>query len=176
MDTTDVDSNADRAQERITSHVFIPDQAFVPSGSAVRVPSNMSIWPPTVLFDAVYASAVLHHFGFAPMHIYEKWRDVFYPGGPTKAAQADDKRRQYQANTEVQNEARQLRRDRGGEMRGIHNAIDPHDMVMMIPFLAMEPERVRAYLEGCKEMAAAGERKGLEERVNSWRESVDTSN
>src|SRR6266481_6433864 len=140
MDTTDVDPNADRAQERFTSHFFIPDEVFLPSGSAVHVPSNMSIWPPTVLFDAVYASAVLHHFGFAPMHIYEKWMGVFYPGGPTKAVDTDDKRR--------------------------------HDMVMMIRFMAMEPEKVRAYLEGCEEMAAAGERKGLEERVKSWRESV----
>jgi len=134
-----------------------------------------------VLFDAVYASAVLHHFGFAPMHIYEKWMGVFYPGGPTKAVDTDDKRRHDQANTDqanikVQDEARQLRRDRRGKMRDIHDGFGPHDMVMMIRFMAMEPEKVRAYLEGCEEMAAAGERKGLEERVKSWRESVGTSN
>src|SRR6266404_5774247 len=57
--------------------------------------------------------------------------------------------------------------------RGIHDdAIDPHDMVMMYQFLEMEPEKVRAYLERCEEMAAAGVCKGLEERVKSWRESV----
>jgi hypothetical protein len=38
--------------------------------------------------------------------------------------------------------------------------------------MAMEPEDVRAYLKGCEEMQAAGERKALEEKVNSWRESL----
>jgi len=45
-------------------------------------------------------------------------------------------------------------------------------MVMMYRFLAMEPENVRAYLNGCEEMAAAGERKAVEEKVSSWRESL----
>ncbi len=82
MDTTDVDPNADRAQERFTSHFFFTHSVSLAryTDSAVRVPSNMSIWPPTALFDAVYASAVLHHFGFTPTHISEKWGDVFYPG------------------------------------------------------------------------------------------------
>jgi hypothetical protein len=52
------------------------------------------------------------------------------------------------------------------------NAIDPYDMVMMYRFQAMEAEKVRAYLEGCEEMAAARELKGVEENVNSWRESL----
>ena len=64
IDTTAVDSNADRAQERFTSHRSL-ERRFGPSGSAARVPSDMSIWPPAALFDAVYASAVLDHFGFA---------------------------------------------------------------------------------------------------------------
>ena len=63
IDTTAVDSNADRAQ-RFTSHRSL-ERRFGPPGSAARVPSDMSIWPPAALFDAVYASAVLDHFGFA---------------------------------------------------------------------------------------------------------------
>jgi len=39
---------------------------------AVCIPSDISIWPPTVLFDAVCASAVPNHFGFAVMDISEK--------------------------------------------------------------------------------------------------------
>jgi len=34
----------------------------------------------------------------------------------------------------------------------------------------MEPEDVRAYVEGCEEMGT--EHKGVEEKVNSWRESL----
>jgi hypothetical protein len=47
----------------------------------------------------------------------------------------------------------------------------------MYPFIAVPAEQLRDYLKGCKEMAAAAERKGLEEKVNSWVEAVlDTSN
>jgi hypothetical protein len=60
VDTTDVDF--DLAFEPCTG----------PSGSVVRAPSDMSIWPPTVPFDAVYASAVVHQFGFALTEILEK--------------------------------------------------------------------------------------------------------
>ena len=166
MDTTDVDSNADREQERLTSHLFNQSGEPVagPSGSAVRVPgpSNMSIWPPAVLFDAVYAGAVVHHFGFGLAVILEKWGDVFYPVGPTKAAHADDKRRRDQ----------EQRYERRGRRRGRHDGINPFDVVMMYRFQAMEPEKVRAYLRGCEEMAAASERKRLEEKVDSWRESL----
>ena len=156
--TTDVDPNADRAQVRFTSHLFRQDLELAagPSGSAVRVPSDVSIWPPAALFDAVYASAVVRHFGFALTEISEKWGDVFYPD-PADADKEDSSRRS---------------RQRRYEKRGIHDAIDPHDVVMMYRFQAMEPEKVRAYLKGCEELAAAGERKGLEEKVNSWRESL----
>ena len=174
MDTTDVDSNADRAQERFTSHLF--DLAFEPgtgpSGSAVRVPSDMSVWPPAALFDAVYASAVVYHFGCTLTEILEKWGDVFYPD-QTDAGHIDDKRRRDQADADEENPSGQkAARRRRHERRGIHDAVDPHDVVMMYRFLAMEPEKVRAYVEGCEEMAAAGERKGLEEKVNSWRQSL----
>jgi hypothetical protein len=44
---------------------------------------------------------------------------------------------------------------------------------MMYRFQAMEPEKVRDYLKGCEEAAAAArEHKGLEEKVNPWRESL----
>jgi hypothetical protein len=173
MDTTDVDPNADRAQERLTSHLF--DQAFEPatgpSGSVVRVPSDMSLWPPAVLFDAVYASAVMYHFGPALTEILEKWGDVFCPSVPTKTAHIDDERGLDQADADKENSspkkaARQRRYNRRDRR------IDPHDAVMMCRFLAMEPENVRAYLKGCEEMVAAGDRKALEEKVNSWRESL----
>ena len=86
MDTTDVDPNADRAQETFTTHVFDEplERSFRISGSTVRVPSDMSTWPSSAFFDAIYGSAVLHHFGFAVADITEKWADVFYPGGLTK--------------------------------------------------------------------------------------------
>lgn len=175
MDTTDVDSNADRAQERLTSHLFDRSlERCLPLLSDVHVPSDMSIWPPAALFDTVYASAVLRHFGFAVTDISEKWGDVFYLGGPTKA---DDRRRGDQADADKKNSSRQIaarqqRYERRDGRRGNRDAVDPFDSVMMYRCQAMEPEKVRAYLKGCEEMAAARECKGLEEKVNSWRESL----
>src|SRR5882672_6804612 len=100
MDTTDVDSNADGAQERFTNHLFNRDLEPIarPSGSAVRVPSDMSVWPPAALFDAVYAGAVVHHFGIKEPDFLKNWEGAFYSGGgPMKAAQADDRQRNDQA-------------------------------------------------------------------------------
>jgi len=159
MDTTDVDSNADRAQERFTNHFFAKSSLSGFSGTALRVPSNMSMWPPTALFDAVYASAVVGHFGSGLKDILTKWADVFYLGRPTEVAHTDKRPEECRA------------------VRETHDPIDPHDVVMMYRFIAMEPENVRAYLKGCEEAAAAGKRKGLEEKVNSWRDGfVGTSN
>ena len=175
MDTTDIDSNADKAQERFTSHLFDRslERVLPSSGSAVRVPFDMSDWPPAELFDAVYASAVLHHFGFQVTHISEKW-DVFYPGVLLKAC---DRRRHDQADADKENSKRRTadRRQRYGRHDGRRrnrDAIDPYELVLMYRCQAMEPEKARAYLKGCEEMVAERERKGLEEKVNSWRESL----
>lgn len=177
MDTTDVDANADSAQESLTSHLFDQDlkRAAGPSGKAVRVPSDMSTWPPAVFFDAVYASAVVHHFGFGVTDILEKWGDMFYT--PMKTAHTNGKHRRDRADADEDNSngltvAQQRHYDRRGGRRSRHNAIHPHDVLMMYRFKAMEPEKVMAYIKGCKEIAAEKERKELEEKVNSWRGSL----
>ena len=156
MSTADVVSNEDSAQTRYTSHLFDPSLerfAEPSSGSAVRLPSDLSLWPPGALFDAVYASAVLEKFGVKVEDILEKWEDLFYPGGAVNAAHADDKHRRDRANAGKENNNMQ----EGGQQghydkrvrleRGVHDAIR-HDMVTMIRYLAMElesggiPERV----------------------------------
>jgi hypothetical protein len=98
------------------------------------------------------------HFSFALTEILEKWGGVFYPD----PADAD------QDNFSRQKEARQ----RCYERHSKHDTVDPHDVVMIYRFQAMEPEKVRADLKGCKEMAAAGEPKELEEKVDPWREPL----
>jgi len=133
----------------------------------------MSIWPPAVLFDAVYASAVLHRFGFAAADISEKWGDMFYPGGPTNAADRRRRDQRDQADADKENSSRKISaRQQRYERRDGRRGIDPYDLIMMYRCQAMEPEKVRAYLRGSEEIVAARERKGLEEKVNSWRESL----
>jgi hypothetical protein len=176
LTATDVDSDVGRAQDRYTSHAF--DQLMMPfagpSGSAVRIPSDLSIWHPTVLFDAVYAGTVVRHFGVAVADILNKWGDVFYPGGPTKAAHADDKRRCDRADANKGKYHPAESRRRRQEMRdAAKTMLLTLDVAMMYRFQAMEPEKVRDYLKGCEEAAAAArEHKGLEEKVNPWRESL----
>ena len=179
MDTTDVDPNANRAQERFTSHLFVQPLEVFPglSSSALRVTSDTSIWPPTMLFDAVYAGAVVYHFGLKVPDFLKKWGDVFYPAGPTNEAHANDKHRRDQADAaeekySQQKADRQRCREARDGRRDTYDAINPLDVAMMYRFKAMGPEKARAYLKRCEEVAAARERKGLEEKVNSWRESL----
>lgn len=71
MSTEDVlqGGNAVRGQtgKRFTAQVFAPEMQGIlgnnPSGSPVRLPAEMSDWPPYLLFESVYASTVVHHFG-----------------------------------------------------------------------------------------------------------------
>jgi len=138
----------------------------------------MSIWPPTALFDAVYAGAVVYHFGIKEPDFLKNWEGAFYPGGrPMKAAQADDRQRSDQVDADKKakddkKDARQKRKEARDRNRDTHDAIHPIDVAMMYRFMAMEPENVRAYLKECEEVAAARERKGLDEKVTSWRKSL----
>ena len=75
METSDVtipnDTEPPGTQTRYTPHVFVlfkgrPARAAAPlgqPGAPVRVPADTRDWPPDVLFDIVYAAAVLTHFG-----------------------------------------------------------------------------------------------------------------
>jgi hypothetical protein len=69
MDTSDIDLTAPPAERMCTAHLFRPDKPFalgdrtLPLGSPLRISDNDTLWPPAILFDAVYAGAVLHHVG-----------------------------------------------------------------------------------------------------------------
>lgn len=159
MDTTDVNADANTGQERFTYHLF--DRSFrgmCPelSGSEIRVPSDMSAWPPGVLFDALYASIVWHHFGKTDE--LKKWKNVL----PWWAYNRSARRQEESAESTTAL----------GESWQEGNAMDFFDMVMMCPFMAMGPDKTKAYLKECEEMAKTKERKALEEKVDSWRQEL----
>lgn len=55
----------------------------LPSGTPVRLPATdeeMPNWPPLVLFDVVYASAVVQNFGKFPDGVLEAWEESHYNG------------------------------------------------------------------------------------------------
>jgi len=175
MHTADVDAQADWDEVRFTMHVFRSEvqTATGLSGQTLRTPADMSTWPPNTLFHAVYARAVVKAFGFELEATVENWRNIFYPDGPIEAAHADDHclnqaKVDKEKKSAEQKAGRQARIDRRDASQDV---IDFHDVVMMYRCSAMEPEAVREYVEGCKGMGTV-EHKELEEKVNSWRESL----
>lgn len=99
MNTADIDPTTPPAETRCAAHLFQPNKqpsfgALGPlsSGSPLRIP-NTPEWPPTILFDVVYASAVIRHFGTQTLvdEIAASWEDSFDPGGIMVAARIDYK-------------------------------------------------------------------------------------
>ncbi|KAF5371991.1 hypothetical protein D9615_008140 [Tricholomella constricta] len=99
MDTADIDPTAPPEGRRYTTHLFKPDTPFYlggrnkpPSGSPLRI-SDTPQWPPAILFDAVYAGAVLQHFGTETLkeEVAATWKDTFYSSSVMTATEADYK-------------------------------------------------------------------------------------
>ncbi|KAF9485262.1 hypothetical protein BDN70DRAFT_890408 [Pholiota conissans] len=90
MNSADIDPTVAPTQKRWTYHFFgdssnAPYIGNCPSGSEVRMNSNCdpSMYPPAILLDAVYAGAILRHFGTEELEdrtaAFSK--DIFYPEG-----------------------------------------------------------------------------------------------
>ncbi len=68
MNTTDIDPATQPGDQRCTAHIFSPDirgvlgDTTLPSGSQLQI-SDGAGCPPAILFDAVYADAVIRNFG-----------------------------------------------------------------------------------------------------------------
>src|SRR5258708_31199314 len=99
MKTTDIDLTAQPEDQRFTAHLFSPDKRpglggdpTLPLGSPLPM-SAVCEGPPVILFNAVYADAVLHTFGpWAPeAQATETWKYTFYPGAATTSPTADSK-------------------------------------------------------------------------------------
>ncbi|SRR5258708_297172 len=94
MKTTDIDPTAQLEDQRFTAHLFSPDKwpglggnPTLPLGSPLQM-SDTSKWPPAILFNAIYADPVLHHFGTRTLkdEVTETWKDAFYPSGVIAAS------------------------------------------------------------------------------------------
>ncbi|KJA25548.1 hypothetical protein HYPSUDRAFT_406142 [Hypholoma sublateritium FD-334 SS-4] len=96
MNTADIDATAPPTERRCTTHLFQLDEPSLlgretfPLGSPLRI-SDTPEWPPSILFDAAYANAVLHHFGTQTLldEISATSKDTFDPGGIMTATDAD---------------------------------------------------------------------------------------
>jgi hypothetical protein len=119
MNTADIDPTALPNEMRCTAHLFDPDESFwlplAHSGSPLRI-SHTPHWPPDILFDAVYAGAVLHHFSTDALKavLTSSWKNIFYPDGVMTTAEADkqvieDERAATEKRTNIQAEEREER-------------------------------------------------------------------
>jgi len=82
MNKDDVDLTAPPREKRLTAHIQTDVQlpAGLVSGTATRRISDSPQFPPDILFDAIYASFILSHFGTESVRdrITAKWEDTFY--------------------------------------------------------------------------------------------------
>ncbi|KAF8070033.1 hypothetical protein FPV67DRAFT_1447890 [Lyophyllum atratum] len=181
MDTPDVDPTAPPGQKRCTAHLFEPSKPSLlggmgppPSGSPLRI-SDSPDWPPAILFDAVYASAVLHHFGTQALKdkVTTTWTDTFYPGAVMDRAHVElklitDAQDVISERSQKQAEERQARYD----SRAVP---DTFDMLLALPYILVPRNELQVMLREANEKAAAAERRRVQEKVDIWNRRVIAS-
>ena len=181
MNTSDIDVTAPPAEKRCTAHLFEPDKRYylgretLPPGPPLRISDNPLSWPPAVLFDAVYAGAVLEHFGTETLkdEVARTWNNIFYPGGVVTAVHADhkatlDKRAASAAKTQKDNQNRTARR----EARSGPSGPDTFDMLMTLPYIMVPPNELQAMLREAEEKAEAMEQRRVHEKVDTWMKQI----
>jgi hypothetical protein len=179
MNTADIDPTAPPAEGRCTTHLFKLGNPFLlgretlSSGSPLRI-SDTPEWPPPILFDAVYAGAVLHHFGTQLLkdEVVATWKDTFYPGGVMTMAHADckvitDERAATAERTQNQAQDRKARYEaRGGP--------DTFDMLMTLPYIMVPRNKLQAMLREAKAKAEATDQRHVQEKVDAWMKQITT--
>ncbi|KAI9460008.1 hypothetical protein HD554DRAFT_2176781 [Boletus coccyginus] len=136
MTTADVNPTAPPIEKRCIAHLFAPEKrrAFgdsaVRSGHLVQMPDTADEWPPNILFDAVYANAVLRHFSLQRMRdTLKRWRSTFYCQAIVD--EQTTKRRNEQNQAREQRAARRTNRaSRAGD-----DDIDYYDCLLMMPYI-----------------------------------------
>jgi len=124
------------------------------------------------LFDAVYAGAVLHHFGTQTLKddVAATWKDTFYPDGVMTAADADYKAimdERAAAAKRAWNQAQE--RGTRYEARG---GPDTLDMLMALPYILVPRNEMQAVLREAKEKAEATEQRHVQEKVDTWMKQI----
>ncbi len=124
--------------------------------------SDVDAWPTAFLFDAVYANAVLHHFGTQQLkdEVQKNWMSTFYPEKIKNRAQVG-----YKEITEGSEKQAQERQQRHTS----RNTSDILDILLHLPYMSVPLEKRQAMLKEAEEQAHAAERRSLEEKIDSWK-------
>ncbi|KAF9525360.1 ribosomal L37ae protein family-domain-containing protein [Crepidotus variabilis] len=130
--------------DRYTTHLFSGDcwhlgGPSMDSNAALRVPDKAAdSWPPSFIFDAVYASAVLRHFGTPDLNnaVTSLWQHIWYPEGMMTSTQAKYQRQLGRKSSIHHNEE-----SHEDPQHGVPKP-DFYDMVMILPFIGIPPKRL----------------------------------
>ncbi|KAG9310796.1 hypothetical protein JVU11DRAFT_8648 [Chiua virens] len=179
--TTDIDPTASQEEKRCTAHLFDPVLSNIfyalRQGSSVKIPNSPDSWPPGILFDAVYAGAVLHHFAAQPLRdAHRAWKSTFYKG--TSRAQAEH--REIISERAAQNarkiEQKDVRGQRASEhqKRGVggDSNDDYFGFLMALPYILMPRDELEAYQREAEEKKAERERSRVTDKVLGWTREV----
>jgi hypothetical protein len=169
MKTIDVDPIADPDERRYTAHVFDSEHdAFVSirdrngifrmvtRGSTATVAFSCE-FPPDILFDDVYGTAVALQFSKMSGSADSPWLKHYYPGGVKNAQEETDS---HQERAKARNNARSPAQDEG---------LDVWDMLLHIPYVLIPLERVRRAIQ----KRAVKEHNELDDKVGSWLQDFD---
>ncbi|KAF9462692.1 hypothetical protein BDZ94DRAFT_1282844 [Collybia nuda] len=171
MNTADIDLTASPDEKRCTAHLFAPNYpgAFggmrvPPFGSPLRI-SDTPDWPPAIVFDAVYASAVLHHFGTQILKdvIVKTWMDTYAEGIMGQAHAEFKSITNARALAEAKRQKRAQERQTRYEARAVP---DTFDMLLAMPYIS-------AMLRNAEEKAATEEQECVQEKVETWKRQVE---
>jgi len=169
MNTTDIDPTIPQAEKRCTAHLFRPGALtlLAPSGTPLRI-SDTPDWPPAILFDAVYADAVLHNFGTQELKdgVAATWKNIFYPGGVRTSTKAD-----YKAVTDERATAMERTQSQAQERTARYetrSGPDILDILMTLPYILVPQNELQAMSRAAKEKAEAAEQKRVHEKVDTW--------
>ncbi|TFK23854.1 hypothetical protein FA15DRAFT_705047 [Coprinopsis marcescibilis] len=186
MTTSDIDPTAPPTQRRCTAHAFELGDSFalgntsMSSGTQIRV-SDTPEWPPAIIFDAVYASTVVHHFGNQKLkdEVNATWKDKFYPDGITTMAQAaykgiTDERASARERTRNQAQDREARFDvRRGLQRGLDRGPDILNFLTIMPYVLVPWEERLSVMGEVEEKAQAADQTCMRDKVENWMKAVD---
>ncbi|KAF5371989.1 hypothetical protein D9615_008142 [Tricholomella constricta] len=166
MDTADLDPNAPPEGRRYTTHLFKPDIPFFlggrnapPSGSPIRI-SDTPQWPPAILFDAVYAGAVLQHFGTETLKedVTAAWKETFLSSMTEEEKAIADGRAAAAKMRAYERKAQE--------------GPDNFDILMAMPYISVPRDKLKILIREAKVKAEAEEHERMEEKVNTWMEQI----
>jgi len=180
MTTSDIDPTAPSDERRYTAHLFSPapdDEHMlgtgrVHSGAPLRVPNTTNEWPDDILFDIVYAGAVLKHFSTPTLvdELTGSWKDTFYPEGVKTATQAD-----YRAITDERAAPGERKEKQAQERHARHEARhgpDFLDMLMILPYVKVPRHQLEAVYSEARKKAEEKEQRRVQEEVDNWAKQV----